>query len=635
MRDKAFLIIVPVVLVIICWLVGFVTYTCIKKTVGFVGERIVAGFVVCIALFQILALPFMFYEYDFIPLYYLYLIALLLLLVAGIVMLWRKKKYADIKKELYISLHHSRKEIVVWGTIAIGVFFQIAYVVLHQHTDIDDSFYIAQTNTILETGKVLNMEPASGLAEFPFQVSYKLVGWEVLLAVVAKFFDLNAAFLCHTVLPVLLIALHYLIISGIAQRINKQSSAYFVLLYMLVNLFSGYSGYSQGAFLLYRIWQGKAVMINIIVPVLILTFLGFWDMAKVTWKECLYIVVVLVSGFATTTVAIYLMPIAYFGLTAGYLFIKRNIWNTIKLCIPVVLVLPYVGLKLLVLLIGENAKTENAIVSAGSGAGELSYVYELIDKFMAGNKILLICILLALICILIKGNEKEKGVLAVPLVVLLITFCNPFLMEIVARYITGSPIYWRLFWLLEFPMLIVAAIVILVRNISDREVHGFFCVIGSLVIVINGSYILNQSGFVDRENKYKLDHVSIAIADMVLEDAKSYENPDDELVLLLPVEISYSVREYTGEISLLMNRYAEGTFGNAGREADWDRLNEKLIQPLYVEQKAEENLYTELQYFDVDYVALPTQSLVGDDAADGLGYVGEYAGYSIYRMQYE
>ena len=122
---------------------------------------------------------------------------------------------------------------------------------------------------------------------------------------------------------------------------------------------------------------------------------------------------------------------------------------------------------------------------------------------------------------------------------------------------------------------------------------------------------------------------------MVLEDAKSYENPDDELVLLLPVEISYSVREYTGEISLLMNRYAEGTFGNAGREADWDRLNEKLIQPLYVEQKAEENLYTELQYFDVDYVALPTQSLVGDDAADGLGYVGEYAGYSIYRMQYE
>lgn len=535
MRDIFLLCFIPIILLIVCWVIGDLVCGVVKKKVDWRGERVIVGFVICTAFFQIIALPFMYLEYDFVPLYHLYITLVFVLLLISIISIYRKidkNKIVEFKGHI-LKIRLYKKQIILWGLVILGIAFQIAYVVLHQHVDIDDSFYIAQTNTILETGKVLNIEPASGLAEFSFQPSYKLVGYEVLLAVIVKFFNVNTAFFCHTVLPVFMIALHYLIIINIAKKIDETGALYFALLFEVVNLFSGFSGYSQGAFLLYRIWQGKAVMTNIVVPILILSFLWVWDERKIGWKECVYLTIVLVSGLSTTTVAVYLIPIAYFGLVAGYLFLNRNLWNVAKLCVPVFLILPVVGLKLWILISSVNTTIgaeESIIASAGSGAEELSYTYELIDKFMAGNRVWLICILVALIYVLVKGNPKEKGIIAMPTVILFATFCNPLLIKYVARFVTGSPVYWRVFWLLEFPMIMVTAIAIVVRNIKEREVYGIVSTIGAMLIVVNGSYILNESGFTERENRYKLNNVSLAITDMVLDDAESYEDKNDELV---------------------------------------------------------------------------------------------------------
>ena len=637
MRDILLLAMIPVSLCFVCFVTGHLLGVVCKKTIN-AGEKIIIGYAACVGVFQVIAIPFMYFSLDFLLLYYIYLSIIVSVILMSCFFLYhhRGKEISNLQKGVST---YKRADIYLWGILILGIAFQIIYVVLHQHTDIDDSFYIAETNTILNTGKVLDIDPASGMSEFPFAPMYKMVSYEVLMAVIAKVFSVNAAYLYHTIIPVFFIALHYLIIVNIAKKINPKNVVYFIFLYQVINMFSAYSGYSQGAFLLYRIWQGKAVMINIVIPILILTFFWLYEKKTIEWKEVLFVTVVLIAGFHTTTVAIYLVPVAYFGLVAGYLYSNRKWRNTFRLCIPVILVLPLVGLKFWILssnqLESASGEQVSVVASVGSGASKLSYLNEFINKYMDGNIILIFLIVIALLYLLFKGNQKEKGIVAVPAIVIWLTFCNPVFMKIVAGYVTGSAVYWRLFWLLEFPMIVVAAITKVIGNIKTREVYSFISAAGAVAVAVNGAYIFDERGFVERQNKYKLDSVSVTIADMVLNDAEMFEDDNNELSLLLPMEISYGIREYTGEISMIVNRYSQWTFVRNGKTEEWNRLNERLIQPLYADKKYEIGFNKELNYFEIDYVVLFSESLEEKENVDGLIYVGDCANYSIYRIEKE
>lgn len=97
--------------------------------------------------------------------------------------------------------------------------------------------------------------------------------------------------------------------------------------------------------MLYRIWQGKSGVINIIVPILILTFLYICDKKDITVTDIIFTGMVLVAGLHATSVGIYLVPVAYFALVAGNFLIYRNIKNACKLVVPVGIVMPFVLLK--------------------------------------------------------------------------------------------------------------------------------------------------------------------------------------------------------------------------------------------------------------------------------------------------
>ena len=141
------------------------------------------------------------------------------------------------------------------------------------HEDADDSFYIAQTSSILSSGYINAFEPSTGISEIPFQAQYAMVGYETWIAILCKLFHVNAAIFFHTLLPMILLPLHYFIVYKIGEKSVPNSKGLWLLLYVLLNGFSGYSVYSSGAFALLRIWQGKAILANIILPLLLLVFI--------------------------------------------------------------------------------------------------------------------------------------------------------------------------------------------------------------------------------------------------------------------------------------------------------------------------------------------------------------------------
>ena len=475
MIDLLKLGLIPCCLMIICYLLGVLFLNSAKKSTA---EVIITGFVLLIGMFQVLAIPFMYYEATFDYLYYVYIVVVLILCLIGV-----GKIFTYTKKQGKYSLPVGTKFIdskLLLGTFVAIIAFQILWVVYYQHIDIDDSFYLAQTNTILHTNKILNVEPSSGIVVGGMPAQYKLVGYEVFIAVIAKLFTVNTAFLTHTILPVFFIPLHYLIMYLIGKKLYRDKGIYFVLLYAIVNMCSGYSVYSQGAFLLYRIWQGKAVLINCIIPLLILELLVIFEKSIVTGKDIAFLTLILYSGFGATTVGLYLAPIAYFSLVLSYTIYVRKWKNVMKLCIPVVFSMPYVFLKFILLYGNANGKVLDALTY---NAENISWITEFFERFMNTNTLLVLTFALALCALFIGNNKKILISVALPSVVVILTFANPIWSTFTAKYITGSEVYWRLFWLLEIPLVLVCAMMQLIQQISKKDTILAFIVCGLLINV--------------------------------------------------------------------------------------------------------------------------------------------------------
>lgn len=75
-----------------------------------------------------------------------------------------------------------KREILIWvialGTIMVQI---VGYIVL-QHLDADDSFFVAEISTILQTNYINKIDCTTGIQNYIFDQQYKLVGWEVFLS---------------------------------------------------------------------------------------------------------------------------------------------------------------------------------------------------------------------------------------------------------------------------------------------------------------------------------------------------------------------------------------------------------------------------------------------------------------------
>ena len=67
----------------------------------------------------------------------------------------------------------------------------------------------------------------------------------------------------------------------------------------------------------------------------------------------------------------------------------------------------------------------------------------------------------------------------------------------------------------------------------------------------------------------------IYLIDMIHEDALV-----ESSILLLPEEMSYGIRQYCGDIMLIINRYAYRTYCNNGLESEFYELRKNLYEPL-------------------------------------------------------
>jgi hypothetical protein len=209
----------------------------------------------------------------------------------------------------------------------------------YTHSDEDDAFYVATATTSVSTNTLFQIDPYSGDAYDTFPARYVLSPFPLLIAVISRLFGFHTLIFAHTILPLLLLPLSYVVCTLLGYELfqkNREKTAYFVLFASVIQMFAYTTTHTQGTVLLLRLWQGKAVLASILLPFVF--YLGIRmverELEKSDWifMLCLMLACCMVSSMGIMLGAI---MAGILGLLAA--FYKKNIWLIFKVvlcCIP-------------------------------------------------------------------------------------------------------------------------------------------------------------------------------------------------------------------------------------------------------------------------------------------------------------
>lgn len=257
-------------LLAVCWLMivptaaGFLIMKK-QKNVG-IGECFAIGGMLLFSVMEVITLPLIVMKAPLHILTVLYgSIAVILALAGAFCFQKQKALHSPFKIEGKISIYF-------WIALVIIV-MQIAMCVLMAHMDADDSYYVATATTDIYTDTICEINPYNGREYMKLPSRYVLSPFPVFLAVVSQLSaGLHPAIMAHMVYPAVFLIFAYVVQSFIGKYFypeDRTARDIYLLIIVCICSFSAYSVYNAGCFQMVRIWQGKAVLASVMIPMLI------------------------------------------------------------------------------------------------------------------------------------------------------------------------------------------------------------------------------------------------------------------------------------------------------------------------------------------------------------------------------
>ena len=326
---------------------GLLVNSIIQKENRSIGTAYVSGFLVLLAAFQLLAVPVVFLDaFGFPKIIKMFTIILTLLTGGGMIQglhLWRKEDY--VFREKVWGRKKSTIEYVQWFLVVLLIAFQVIIAVTHASFDGDDAYYVVQSVITDETDTLYRILPYTGLST-SLDMRHAMAVFPIWIAYLARMTGIHATIMCHTVLPVFLIPLTYLIYYEIGKVLfrekEEQLPAYMIALNVL-QVFGNVSIYTNATFFLTRTWQGKSMLANVVIPAIFMVVLWLFDgepqkRGNRIGLWCLLVVINIVAAMMSTA-SVFLNTLLI-GIMALILCVQeKNIKVLFKMaacCIPCV-----------------------------------------------------------------------------------------------------------------------------------------------------------------------------------------------------------------------------------------------------------------------------------------------------------
>ena len=318
--------------IVVPFLVGQVYVGRIEDENRGVSVSLVSGYVISWAIFELIVLPSTWLRMS---------LTFVTKIYAGVMLLIAVIELIKNRKYLLALLGRTGKRCWrsswVLKVAMIVIVLQAVYVSYYQHIDDDDAFYVGTAETAVTTDSVMKYDPYTGEAYQEFPARYVLSPFPIFVAFISKLIEIKPIIVAHTILPTILIPLVYMVYYMLARLFYKEDSekiGYFILILCFALAYANYTQYTQGSFMFLRIWQGKAVLTAILLPVIYYFFFQYLDTDK-SWRTIFMLLCVMGACCMVSSMGIMLGAIELGILGIACLIESRSVSRVLPLALCV------------------------------------------------------------------------------------------------------------------------------------------------------------------------------------------------------------------------------------------------------------------------------------------------------------
>lgn len=247
---------------------------------------VIVGYLAYFAVFELLAVPM---TLLLVPLKILTAVwAAFMAAVCVLSLVKLHKQWIRQFKEFAAGIGKMFREHSVWFLLALtAVILQCLIVVLYQDNTQDAAYYVGTVSTSVYTGTLGRYNPFTGQAMSVFSARYVFSAFPMNNAVWCVLTGLPALIQCKIVMSLINILVANAIIWQTGRQLfggEKKQADFVVFLVFLLNLSTG-TIYTPGTFLFTRFYEGKALLANVAIPMVLLISIclfRLWNTENVT-----------------------------------------------------------------------------------------------------------------------------------------------------------------------------------------------------------------------------------------------------------------------------------------------------------------------------------------------------------------
>ncbi|MDD5450324.1 MAG: DUF6077 domain-containing protein [Desulfovibrionales bacterium] len=380
---------------------------------------------------------------------------------------------------------------------------------IHRYSG-DDGFYLAKAVYYVEHPDAIINLAVTWVADIPAGTDFvRFQYYETFQAAIAWLAGLKVLTIAHIVFPFLVGSAAFLAIYLLLGLFEKRKAARLlgsVVLVLIIMLF-GDTSRSYGIYTLARAHQGKGVLLFLGFYTWVYFSLKYWEYND--WSNFFKLVVVCVALAALSTTAFAYIPllsiilfISFYGSQGklvSFEAFKKGTTYAISLVPLVVQALSY---KRALLNLHPKEHWKSHFPSDFWGQVEL----------ITGDSLLIpVCLGLSLVVIAIFSPHRKFFLIWVFVTVAFVL--NPIVSGFIMSKLTTENIYWRMFYLLPFPLVVVIAVLAYFRKESYSLAH---LSIGSMLLIfaiwVSPTSIFAGGKYTTLEwPRYKLTPVAIEV----------------------------------------------------------------------------------------------------------------------------
>ena len=236
---------------------------------------------------------------------------------------------------------------------------------------------------------------------------------------------------------------------------------------------------SFGNFAFVRIWHSKAMVMSLIAPLFLFYTLEFFEKPSfINWKK-LSLMHVTCAGLTSMATFFMLFLGVLFGFALWFRY-QTKIGIYIKTLVFYFTTYSYLAILSMYTLITVDRKRLSYF---GFKNWPDSFIGQFRLVFVDFKSYQFICVVIFTILALIAVSSDNRKFLCAWLLLCLLLFLNPAVFPFISKHITTLNTYWRLFYLLPFP-LVVGLSTLYLQHCPAEKFAKLFYVSSSLLIVI-------------------------------------------------------------------------------------------------------------------------------------------------------